>query len=62
MNLYHVYLFLLSFLLYMRGCSGSVEDVTVRPRGRLAPTMAAVTGAAAVVPGSCLKWSHDFVL
>jgi hypothetical protein len=31
------------------------EEATVRPWGRLTPT-------AAVVPDSCVKWSHIFVL
>jgi hypothetical protein len=38
-----------------------VKDAAVQPQGCLAPTAAAVAGAAAV-RDSCLKWSHNFVL
>jgi hypothetical protein len=54
-------LFIPSFLLYIRECGSSVEDVTVWFQGRLVPITAAVAGAVAVL-GSCLLWSHDFVL
>jgi hypothetical protein len=62
MNLYLIYSFLHSFY--------TSEDAAVQWRTRrfglggggcLVPTAAAVTGAVAI-PGSCLKWSYDFVL
>jgi hypothetical protein len=43
-----------SFLLYMRGCDGSRGGCDGSTLG--APT------ATTMVPGSCVKWSHIFVL